>query len=145
MQQQKITHLWEAPSSRTCYRGGVVQRTELASYAPYEKGGVLATIGITGRWFSSSGSAERTVDVNLPPTQVYAQTWLYGTTGSGTQYTGIKAFRRRRPDGSDEVVDFGSWPNWPPSVFDFVSSITFGIATGTNQTAWAMLRIDHWG
>jgi hypothetical protein len=81
----------------------------------------------------------------MAPNQVFAQAWLHGTTGGGTQYTGIKGFRRRRADGSDQVVDFGSWPNWPPSFFDFVSSITFGIATGRDQTGWAMLRIDHWG
>ena len=105
---------------------------------------MATTVDINGHWFSSSGSAERTIDINMAPSQVYAQTWLHGTSGGGTQYTGIKAFRRRRPDGSDQLVDFGGWTNWPPTVFDFVSSITFGIATGSNQIGWAMLRIDHW-
>jgi hypothetical protein len=81
----------------------------------------------------------------MPPDQVGAQAWLHGTTGGGTQYTGIKAFRRRRPDGSDEVVDFGEWTSWPPVIFDFVSSITFAIATGEDQQGWAVLRVDHWG
>ena len=95
-------------------------------------------------WFSSSGSAERTVDVNIAPAQVNAMTRLYGTTGGGTQYTGIKGYRRRRPDGSDQFIDFGRWPSWPPGISDFVSSLTFGIATGSDQTAWAQLRADVW-
>jgi len=44
----------------------------------------------------------------------------------------------------DEDHDFGEWPTWPPSIFDFISSITFAIATGQNQAAYLFARMDHW-
>ena len=104
----------------------------------------MAIVSIQGRWFEASGQGS-TVEVNMPPGQVYSQAWLYKVTGGGLHKTGIKAFRRRLPDGSDQVVDFGTWPSWPPSVTDRVSSITFGISVGDGQSAEAMLRIDHLG
>lgn len=73
-----------------------------------------------------------------------AQTALYGQSGGGTNYTGIKHFRRRLPDGSDQDIDFGDWPSWPPVIFDHVSSVTFAIATGSDQQSWLMARMDYW-
>jgi hypothetical protein len=82
---------------------------------------------------------------NIPPETVIAQATLYGTSGGGTQYTGIKRYRKRLPTGADQDIDFGEWPSWPPIIFDRVSSVTFAIATGSNQQAWTLARMDHWG
>ena len=81
-----------------------------------------------------------TYEVNMPPADVSAETWVYGRDG----YTGIVSYRRRLPSGADEVVHPGGqgvppW-NWPPVINDFVSSITFGSANEVHLVA----RIDQW-
>jgi hypothetical protein len=91
-----------------------------------------------------NGSGYGTVDVNIAPSTVIAMINLTGTTGGGTQFAGIKHFRRRLPSGADQDVDFGEWPNWPDVIFERVSSVTFAVATGANQTGWALGRMDHW-
>jgi hypothetical protein len=105
----------------------------------------MAVTGIWWNWFSGGGNGYSTTEFDLPPATVGAAITLYGQSGGGTNYTGIKGFRRRLPDGSDQPVDFGEWPNWPPVIFDFVSSITFATATGSDQEAWAVYRVDWWG
>jgi len=105
----------------------------------------MAITSVQWNWFSGSGNGYHTVDVNIPPDTVIVQATLFGTTGGGTQYAGIKHLRKRMPDGSDQDVDFGQWPNWPPIVFERVSSVTYGVATGSDQTGWALGRMDHWG
>jgi hypothetical protein len=105
----------------------------------------MAVTHIAWRWFSGSGNGYTTIDVNIPPSTLGAQVTLHGATGGGTQYTGIKRIRKRLPSGADQDVDFGEWPSWPPAIFDHVSSVTFAIATGSNQQGWALGRMDHWG
>jgi hypothetical protein len=90
------------------------------------------------------GDGYHTVDVNIPPAQVVAQMWLHGTTGEGTQYAGIKHYRKRLSSGADQERDFGVWYSWPPVAFDYISSVTFAIATDADQEAWAMARMDYW-
>jgi hypothetical protein len=104
----------------------------------------MSIYAIDWHWFKGSGDGYHTIDVNIPPAQIAAQIWLHGTTGGGTQYAGIKHYRQRLSDGSDLPHDFGEWPSWPPVVFDFMSSITFAIAAGEDQVAWAMARMDYW-
>lgn len=96
------------------------------------------------RWFSGSGNGYHTVDVNIPPAWVGAQVSLHGHSGGGTSYTGIKQYRKRLSSGSDEIKNFGEWPSWPPAIYDYISSITFAIATGQNQTAWLVGRMDFY-
>ena len=105
----------------------------------------MAVVSIEGHWFSAWGNAYHTIDVNIAPAWVYATVCLHGTTGGGTSYTGIKHYRKRLSSGADEDHDFGEWPSWPPSIFDFISSITFAIATNEDQRAWMFARMDHWG
>ncbi|MEU7837756.1 hypothetical protein AB0L53_50610 [Nonomuraea sp. NPDC052129] len=105
----------------------------------------MAVTRIDWHWFSAWGNGYHTVDVNLPPALVGTSVSLYGATGGGTQYAGIKHFRRRLDSGADQDVDFGEWPSWPPLVFDRVSSVTLAIATGTDQTGWLLARLDFWG
>lgn len=105
----------------------------------------MALTGSQWHWWSKAGSGYGTIDINLPPAWLSAETRLYGTSGSGIQYTGIKSYRQRLSDGSDRNHDFGEWTSWPPVVFDFISSLTFGIATGSNQQGWAVARMDWWG
>ena len=98
------------------------------------------------RKLHSSGSQYRTVDVNMPPTVVTAQASLHGTTGAGTQFTGIKRFVRSiPPSGTGQVVDLGEWPAWEPVIVELAVSVTFAIATGQDQLAWASIRIDELG
>jgi hypothetical protein len=105
----------------------------------------MAVVNIEGHWFSAGGNGYNTIDVNIAPAWVYATVCLHGTSGGGTSYAGIKHYRKRLSSGADEDHDFGEWPSWPPSIFDFISSITFAIATGENQAAYLYARMDYWG
>jgi hypothetical protein len=106
----------------------------------------MSVTRIDWHWFTAWDNGYSTIQVNLPPATLGAQTALYGQSGGGTNYTGIKHFRRRLKDGADQDVDFGGdWNNWPPVIFDHVSSVTFAIATGSDQEAWLVARMDHWG
>ena len=96
-------------------------------------------------WFTAWGNAYHTVEVNIVPHYVIAQTSLYGATGEGSQFTGIKSCRKRLSNGSDKVLDFGEWLSWPPAVIETLSSVTFAIATGSDQEAWLAGRIEYWG
>src|SRR5690348_7566866 len=104
----------------------------------------MTVTSIEWHGFTAGNNGYHTVDVNLPPAWVGAQTWLYGTSGGGTTYTGIKHYRKRQDNGEDQDIDFGEWPDWPPVIFDFISSVTFALATGDNQEGWAVLRMDYW-
>ncbi|PEU18125.1 MULTISPECIES: hypothetical protein [unclassified Bacillus (in: firmicutes)] len=95
---------------------------------------------IDWHWFSGQGNGYVTKDINLAPSLVGATVSLNGHTGGGTSYTGIKQYRT----GSGEVKTFGEWPNWPPCIFDTISSVTFATATGSEQIANAIARMDYW-
>jgi len=106
----------------------------------------MAVTRIDWHWFTAWGNGYNTIQVNIAPATLGAQTALYGQSGGGTNYTGIKHFRRRLNNGSDQDVDFGgNWNNWPPVIFDHVSSVTFATATGSDQEAWLVARMDFWG
>ena len=106
----------------------------------------MAVVNIEGHWFSAGGNGYNTIDVNIAPAWVYATVCLYGTSGGGTSFTGIRSYRKRLGSGTDEDHDFGdNWNSWPPSIFDFISSITFAIATGDDQSAYLFGRMDYWG
>jgi hypothetical protein len=104
----------------------------------------MAITNMNWWWFTGSGNGYTTTEFDIPPQTVGAAVALYGQSGGGTSFTGIKSFRRRLPDGSDQNIDFGDWTSWPPVVFDFVSSVVFATATGSDQEAWAVARIDSW-
>ena len=83
--------------------------------------------------------------MNIPPAHIGAEISLYGTTSDGTRYAGIRHFRRRPGNGADQEHDFGdTWYNWPPALYDYLSSITFAMATGSDQIGWALARMDYW-
>jgi hypothetical protein len=94
--------------------------------------------------FTAWDNGYHTVDINIPPATVGAQTWLYGTSGGGSILTGIKHYRKRLGNGQDEDHDFGDWLSWPPVIADFISSVTYALATGDGQEGWAVLRMDYW-
>jgi hypothetical protein len=72
--------------------------------------------------------------MDFPPAEVVAQAVLNFTLGGGTQKVGIVKFRFRTPSGADQEVNFGEWPNWPPFAHHArMTSVTFGVATGSNQ------------
>jgi hypothetical protein len=104
----------------------------------------MAIIQTDWHWFTGSGNGYTTIDINIPPAWIGAQVNLHGQYGGGTNYTGIKHYRQRLGSGDDEDHDFGDWPDWPPAIFDFMSSVTFAIATGGDQEAWLVARMDHW-
>jgi hypothetical protein len=95
--------------------------------------------------FNAWGNAYHTIEVNLPPDWYGAQASLHGTQGGGTSYTGVVSYRKRLASGVDEVHGFGEWYSWPPVVFDYLSSVTFGIGTVSGQKAWMLARLDRWG
>jgi hypothetical protein len=106
----------------------------------------MATVKQIG-WcpFEGSGDAITTVEFDMVPQTVVATIALHGTIRTAGGYAGIQSYRRRLPDGSDQPVNFGLWPSWPPVIFDFVDSIVYGIATGEDQWAFAIGRFDAWG
>ena len=104
----------------------------------------MAVVQIDWHWFAAWGNGYQTVDINIPPSNVGVQTSLYGQSGGGTNYTGIKHYRQHQPDGSDKDIDFGDWPSWPPVIYDFISSVTIATATGSDQEAYLVARMDYW-
>ena len=106
----------------------------------------MATIyGTDWHSFSAWGNASHTIDVNIAPAWIAAEVCLRGTSGEGTSITGIKEYRRRLSSGADKVHNFGFWGYWKPMIYDYVSSITFAIATTSDQKAWMVGRMDYWG
>lgn len=97
-------------------------------------------------WYSfrAAGRGYQSFEVNIPPAWVIAQVNLHGHLGGGLTYTGIKSYRRRLSSGADENVDFGGWLSWPPIVFDYISSVTFGVANGAHQVGYVSARMDYW-
>jgi hypothetical protein len=100
---------------------------------------------IDWHWFEAqTNRGYHTIDVNIAPALVGAQTALYGQTGGGANITGISHYRRRLDDGSDRDIDFGDYFNWPPVIADYISSVTFAIAIGSDQFAQLVARMDYW-
>jgi hypothetical protein len=95
--------------------------------------------------FSGYGDANHTVEVNIPPAQVFVTAALRGVSGEGTSFAGIRRIRRRLDSGSDKVVDYGgNWLFWPAAVYDHISSVTFALAEGSEQEGWLLGRMDYW-
>jgi hypothetical protein len=109
-----------------------------------KESGNVGTYRIDWHFLYGSGSGYHTIDVNIPPALVVAQTWLYGHAGGGAALAGIKHYRKRLDNGEDQDIDFGEWLSWPPVIFDTISSITAGLATGEDQDGWGVLRMDFW-
>src|SRR5262245_25266376 len=92
------------------------------------------------------GSQIWTTEINFPPMNTFAVTALAQTSGGGTQAFGIVGIRTLpRPDGPEVSESFGDWPSWPPEKFSqAMTSITFGMATGKDQRAKAMITLFFW-
>jgi hypothetical protein len=95
-------------------------------------------------WGTGWANGYQTWEIDIPAATIGASVALYGQSGGGSNFTGIKSYRKRLPDGSDQNIDFGDWTSWPPLVADFASSVVFAIATGSDQEAWGIMRIDWW-
>ena len=102
----------------------------------------MAVSGIEWHWFG--GVSSQSIDINIPPADVGAAVAFRGVSGGGLHHTGIQRYRKRLPSGADETIDFGTWPRWPPAVFDRMSSVTFALALGANQEAYVLARMDYW-
>lgn len=97
--------------------------------------------------FVSGDGDLTTVEVDMVPQTVVATIALHATwwrNSSGVSHAGIQSYRRRLPDGSDQPVDFGLWPGWPPVIFDFVDFIVFGLVSSQDDAAFAIGRFDAW-
>jgi hypothetical protein len=106
----------------------------------------MAITGTEWHWFTAWGDGYNTIDVNIAPAWVGVQTALQGQSGGGTNYTGIKHYRKRLGTGKDKDIDYGGlWYQWPPAIYDYISSVTFAIATGEDQEAWLIGRMDYFG
>jgi hypothetical protein len=104
----------------------------------------MAIYQIDWHWFTAWDNGYWTVQVNIPPAQVLATAVLNGQSGGGTSYAGIKAYRKRLGNGEDQDIGFGDWTNWPPAIFDHISSVTFALAEGSDQEGWLFGRMDYW-
>ena len=95
--------------------------------------------------FQAWGSATHTIDVNIVPDNIFAQVSLFAVYGGDRSLAGIVEYRERLDSGKDKVHDFGTWLTWVPAVYDFMSSITFGISTyDLDNQAGLIARMDHW-
>lgn len=106
-------------------------------------------MGMTGSewiWWEGWDDMLSTYEVNMPPSDVSAETWMRGSEGFAI--TGIHGYRRRLPSGADEPVMPGGWRNlpwcWPPVINDYVSAITFGSFCGEDDAVYFVARIDHY-
>ena len=104
----------------------------------------MAVYQIDWHWFTAWDNGYHTVEVNIPPATVGVQTALYGQSGGGTSFAGIKHYRRRLGSGADQDIDFGDWPSWPAVIFDHISSVTLALAEGSDQEGWLVGRLDYW-
>lgn len=98
--------------------------------------------------YGGSSGLVHTMTVNFAPGPVHAQVCLTYTGGRGLQMVGIKGYRYRPdPKGPEKEVDFGSYLDWKSiaGVVDQMSSVTWGIALGSNQSAKARLDVYRWG
>lgn len=89
----------------------------------------------------------KTTTINFAPGTIQAQVCLTRTEGGGWQSTGIQGYRHRPdPDGPEKVVDFGSYGNWRTivGIVERMTSVTWGIALGSDQGATARLDILWW-
>ncbi|MGL6235536.1 MAG: hypothetical protein ACRC20_09350 [Segniliparus sp.] len=105
----------------------------------------MSIVGTDWHTFTAWGNGYYTVQVNIPPANVAVETALYGQSGGGTNYAGIMHYRRRLSNGTDKDIDFGAWTSWPAVFYDHISSVTFATATGSDQEAWLIGRMDYWG
>jgi hypothetical protein len=96
-------------------------------------------------WGTGWGNGYATHEIDMVPAQMIISVALVGQSGGGTNFTGIPSYDRRLSNGADQNIGFGDWPSWPPLIYDYISSVVFGIATGSDQQAWALMRIETWG
>jgi hypothetical protein len=103
-------------------------------------------VAMRTRFRQVSGSQIFTTDIDFPPQDTFVTAALSGTTGGGTQFAGIARARTRpTPEGPEVPESFGSWFEWRSALFrERMSSVTCGIATGTDQTAQAIFSVFFW-
>ncbi|OMC39202.1 hypothetical protein A5745_08595 [Mycobacterium sp. IS-2888] len=110
---------------------------------------IMTTYEIDWHWWHGWGGNgwNHTIDVNIAPAWVGAQVWLHGydTSGGAAARVAISHYRKRLESGADEDHDLGGWLSQPPVIFDFISSVTADLSTGSDAEAWAVLRMDYWG
>jgi hypothetical protein len=90
------------------------------------------TVAIEGWW-----NGYQTWEVNFAPAQAVAQASPAMTPGGGLQLAGIVAYRYQRGlAGAEESIHYGAWTGWRDCVWgDRLTSVTFGVATGSNKGA----------
>jgi hypothetical protein len=62
----------------------------------------MAIASVQWNWFSGSGNGYRTIDVDIPPGHGDCTGGALWHQRRGTQYTGIKHYRKRLPTGADQ-------------------------------------------
>jgi hypothetical protein len=103
----------------------------------------MPVVGMRTNAYTISGSQIFTTDINFAPRDTFAIASLVRTSGGGQHACGIAGLRRRpSPQGAEVPENFGSWPNWRASAFrQRMTSVTFGMATGGDQTAKAVFTL----
>jgi hypothetical protein len=94
--------------------------------------------------YTGTGRGDDTVEIDIPPAQVSVETTLYGSSGGGTSMAGIQGWRLRLSNGEDQVVDLGTDVYWVAVIYDYISAVTVGLAEGSDQQGYLMVRMDGW-
>jgi hypothetical protein len=107
----------------------------------------VPVVNMRSSFRTQSGSAIRTNEITFAPTDTFGTVALTWTTGGGAQAVGIVGVRSRpRPDGDEVSESFGEWPDWRSSTFrNRMTSVTWGIATGSDQTAKGLVVLHFFG
>jgi hypothetical protein len=106
----------------------------------------MAVNGIFLYHWDQFGNTVRTFDVFIGNAPVFAFASLARTTGGGTQAVGIAELRTKAtPVSAETIENFGAWPNWPPTAYrPTMNQVTFGAATGSDQSLRAHYEIYYW-
>lgn len=106
----------------------------------------MAIVKVRSIWLKSIGNFVGTATIDFPPSNVFVQASLNYTSGGGRQKVGIVSFRWIGADGSNQQADFGGWPGWAPATNnERMTSVTFGVMTGSNQELDGFGNVFFWG
>lgn len=108
----------------------------------------MATIYMTRTYnIWATGNHVGSFTIYFSPAYVVAQVGLNYVSGGGAHKVGIVGYTYRpTPDGPEKSVSYGSWPSWPHTVSrDRMTSVTFGVASGSQQAVTGYGNLYFWG
>ena len=105
--------------------------------------------GMTSEWIHSSSGDDGhsfSAETRFARQFVVAQSTFTEVDGGGLHATGVVGFRvRPDPNGAEQVVNFGDWPNAQPFIYvDNCTAVTFGVTTGATQEVRTIGNMFFW-